>query len=220
MTTGKRAIAYHRPLNSSFGDRFEATMTDRRVEIGVGSRRFHFAMRSSRFHRSAAPPPRAGVGYEGSALWRAMGYLGCASLALGLVFVSGSMLRASPPVNPYAIVMPIGDKALPATAAHKAKPRRIAKAVPVIAPAPVAAPAASTDWSADAAFDVGDGTIASLTSSPDIATLPTSNGERAVAVYGPARRIGGKSCRDVSVFVRGSDGKVSVSPATQCDAVR
>jgi hypothetical protein len=220
MTTGARIIAYHAPLAPSFGDRFEATMTNREVMIGLGSRRFQFTMRSSRFHRSARRPRRAGEGYESTALWRVMGYLGCASLALGLVFVSGSVLRAAPPVAAYAVVMPIGDKAAPATPRHKAKPRRAIPVVPTISSAPAAAVTDVTDWSVEPAFDAGDGTLTPTLPSPDVATLPTTNGERAVAVYGPSRRVGGKSCRDVSVFVRGTDNKVSVSPTLQCDAAR
>ena len=94
MTT---AVLYHRPAVSSLGERFEATMTNRQVEIGFGSKRLHFTMRSSRLRRSARS---TGKGQSGSMLWRAMGYVGCASVGLGLVFVSGSILRAAPPVEP------------------------------------------------------------------------------------------------------------------------
>ena len=108
-------------------------MINRQMEIGFGSKRFHFTMRSSRFHRSARP---AGNGQGGSVLWRAMGYVGCASLALGLVFVSGSVLRASPPVADYAVVMPIDAKiALPRraqgeTAANSCAPSRSRPSAP------------------------------------------------------------------------------------------
>jgi len=218
MTTGARIIAYHRPLASSFGDRFEATMTNRQVEIGFGSRRLHFTMQSSRFHRSARPSRQAGDGHGGSALWRAMGYIGCASLALGLVFVAGSALRASPPVAEYAVVMLIDAKFAPVAPRHKAKPRQLVRAKPATPFAP--ATKAVEDWSVAPASDADGADLGIVRPDPDVATLPTVNGERAVAVYGPSRRIGGKSCRDVSVFVRGTDGKVSVSPATQCEAAR
>ena len=215
MTTGTRTIAYHAPLSPSFGDGFDATMIDRRMEIGFGSQRFHFAMRSSRFHRSTQRPGRDD---GGSVLWRAMGYVGCASLALGLVFVSGSMLRASPPVDPYAVVMPIDAKAAPVTPRYKAKVRPVVRAK-VVAPA---APAANPfeGWSLAPASASDDAAVGIARPDPDVATLPTVNGERAVAVYGPSRSVGGKSCRDVSVFVRGTDGKVSVSPTTKCEAAR
>lgn len=214
MTTGARTIAYHATL-SSFGERFEATMTNRQVEVGFGSKRFHFTMRSSRFHRSAR---LAGNGQGGSALWRAMGYIGCASLALGLVFVSGSVLRASPPLSGYAVVMPIDAKAVPIAPRHKAKPRRLVRIQPVTPIMPVAN--AIEDWSVAPASDMDDASAGIARPEPDVATLPTVNGERAVAVYGPSRRVEGKSCRDVSLFVRGADGKVSVSPTTECKAVR
>lgn len=214
MTTGARAIAFHTALSSP-GERFEATMINRQVEVGFGSKRFHFTMRSSRFHRSARG---AGNDQPGSALWRAMGYLGCASLALGLVFVSGSVLRASPPVSQYAVVMPIEAKAVSIAPRHKAKARRLVRIQPVTPIAPVAD--AVEDWSVAPASDTGDVVSGIARPEADVATLPTVNGERAVAVYGPLRRIEGKSCRDVSVFVRGADGKVSVSPTTECKAAR
>lgn len=210
------AVAYHRPLISSFGEGFEATMTDRRMEIGFGSKRFHFAMRSSRFRRSAAA---GGGGRGGSALWRAMGYVGCASLALGVVVLSGSVLRASPPADLYAVTMPIDAKAAPIVPTRKAKPRPIVRARPV-APIPPIMPVLGTadDWSVAPQSDASDAGLAIARPDPDVATLPTVNGERAVAVYGPARIVGGKSCRDVSVFVRDMDGKVSASPTTECKA--
>ncbi|MEO5937416.1 MAG: hypothetical protein ABIQ43_00230 [Sphingomonas sp.] len=215
MTTGVRTIAYHRPPGPWSGDRFEATMTNRQVELGFGSKRLHFTMRSSRFHRSAR---RAADGHGGSMLWRAMGYIGCASLALGLVVVSGSVLRASPPVAEYAVVMPIAAKLPSVAPRHKAKPRQVVSAKPVTRFAPLQNPVA--DWSLAPASDANDANLGIARPDPDVATLPTVNGERAVAVYGPSRSVGGKSCRDVSVFVRGTDGKVSVSPATQCEAAR
>ena len=211
MTT---AIVYHRPVVSSLGERFEATMTNRQVEIGFGSKRFHFTMRSSRFHRSAR---QSDNGQGSSALWRAMGYVGCASLALGVVFVSGSMLRASPPVDPYAVVMPIDAKAVPVAPKHITKPRAIVHAKRLITPL---LPVTNTaeDWSVAPASDANDAGLGITRPDPDVATLPTVNGERAVAVYGPTRMVGGKECRDVSVFVRDIDGKVSASPTTECKA--
>ncbi len=206
-----RMIAYHAPQPLPFGDRFEATMIDRRLEIGFGSKRFHFAMRSSRFHRSTHPD---GSGQGGSMLWRAMGYIGCASLALGLVFVSGSMLRASPPIDPYAVVLPIASKAAPAAPKHRAKPRSLVRARTT---GPVAAGMnRNEDWSVAPPSDADDAATGIARPAPDVATLPTVNGERAVAVYGPTRIVGGKSCRDVNVFVRDVDGKVSASPTTEC----
>jgi len=205
------AVIYHRPAASSLGDRFEATMINRQVEIGFGSKRFHFSMRSSRLHRSARP---ASGGAGGSFVWRAMGYVGCASLALGIVFVSGSMLRASPPVEPYAVTLPIDAKVAPAAPRHKAKPRPIVRAKPMITPlAPLTTSAA--DWSVAASDPDAEG-LAAVRPTADVATLPTINGERAVAVYGPMRIVGGKACRDVNVFVRDMDGKISASPTTEC----
>lgn len=206
-------IAYHAPIASSLGDRFEATMVNRQVEIGFGAKRFHFIMRSSKFHRAAKP---AVGGAGGSVLWRAMAYVGCASVALGLVFVSGSMLRASPPVAAYAVTMPIDAKTAPAAPRHKAKPRELVRAKLTAPIVPMMAPA--EDWSVEPPADIGDSAPGLSRPEPDVATLPTVNGERAVAVYGPLRTVGGKSCRDVSVFVRGTDGKVSVSPTTECKA--
>lgn len=215
MTTGVRTIAYHRAPETPFSERFEATMIDRRVEIGFGSHRLHFAMRSSRFRRSADPRGRTA---GGSVLWRAMGYVGCASLALGFVFVSGSMLRASPPVADYAVVLPIDAKVAAVTPRHKVKSRQLVRAKPV---APTTAVADSVvDWSVAPATDVGDSSLGIVRPDPDVATLPTVNGERAVAVYGPVRRVGGKSCRDVNVFVRDVDGKVSALPTTECKVAR
>ena len=210
-----RTIAYHRPLASSLGDRFEATMTNRQVEIGFGAKRFHFTMKSSRLHRSARLDHG---GHGGSIVWRVMGYVGCASLALAMVFVSGSVLRAAPPVDPYAVVMPIDARAMVAAPRHKAKPRHVVRAKPTTPFAP--ATDAAEDWSVTPATDMDDTGLGIARPDPDVATLPTVNGERAVAVYGPLRRIGGKSCRDVSVFVRDLDGKVAVSPATECKAAR
>lgn len=214
MTTGARTIAYHRPTASSLGERFEATMTNHQVTIGLGSRRLHFTVRSSRLRRTVAPLHDT----QGSALWHVMGYLGCASLALGMVFVSGSVLRASPPVDAYAVVMPLDDKAAPATLRHKAKPRRAVQVVPAVSHKPTAAVADDVDWSIKPAVDAGDGTY--TPASADVAALPAANGKRAVAVYGPRRTVGGKSCRDVSVFVRGTDNNVSVSPTVECEAGR
>lgn len=190
-------------------------MISRQVDVGFGSKRFHFTMQSSRFHRSArqADRPRSG-----SALWRAMGYFGCASLALGLVFVAGSALRASPPADPYAVVLPIDAKLASIAPRHKAKPRQAVRTKPATPFAPAAN--AVEDWSVTPASDTDEAGLGIARPDPDVTTLPTVNGERAVAVYGPRRLIGGKSCRDVSVFVRGSDGKVSVSPASQCGAAR
>lgn len=204
------AVVYHRPMASSFGERFEATMTNRQVEIGFGSKRFNFTMRSSRLHRSARS---VGASQGGSLLWRAMGYVGCASLALGTVVASGSMLRASPPVDPYAVVMPIDAKAAPATPKHKAKPRPVARTKPIALITPLAP---VDDWSVTPVADTNDGNLGLARPDPDVATLPTVNGERAVAVYGPTRIVGGKACRDVNVFVRDVDGKISASPATEC----
>jgi len=216
MTTGARTITYHRPLTPSFGERFDATMTDRQMEIGFGSRRLHFTMRSSRIHRSTQG---AGSDQSGSVVWRAMGYIGCASLALGLVFVSGSVLRASPPVAGYAVVMPIDAKtAIPNPPRHKAKPRQLVRAKPITPLMPVTN--AADDWSVAPASNIDDAGLSIARPDSDVATLPTTNGERAVAVYGPTRTVGGKSCRDVSVFVRGSDGKVSVAPTTECKVAR
>ncbi|MBS0479978.1 MAG: hypothetical protein JSR79_11850 [Proteobacteria bacterium] len=215
MTTGMRTIAYQAPVAACFGDRFEATMINRRVEIGFGSKRFYFTMRSSRFRRSVAP---ATIGQGGSILWRAMGLIGCASLGLGLVFVSGGVLRASPPVVEYAVVVPIDAK--PARVPPRARPkaRQFVRVKPVTPRAPVTN--AVEDWSVAAPSNTSDAGAGLARPDPDIATLPTVNGERAVAVYGPYRRVGGKSCRDVSLFVRDVDGKVSASPSTQCEGVR
>ncbi|QDZ08400.1 hypothetical protein FPZ24_13735 [Sphingomonas panacisoli] len=212
MTTGVRPIVYHRPLVSSFGDGFEATMTNRQVEIGFGSKRFHFTMRSSRFHRPAKQENR---GQGASVLWRAMGYVGCASLALGLVFASGSVLRASPPVAGYEVVMPIDTKVALVKPKHKAKPRPIVRAAPITPFTPM-----PYNWAVSPAADSDDTGLAIERPDPDVAALPTVNGERAVAVYGTPRIVGGKSCRDVSVFVRDVEGKVSVSPTTECKAAR
>ena len=215
MTNGVHPTVYRPAPMSYLGDGFEAMTTHRQVEIGFGSKRFHFAMRSSRFRRSTRP---AGGGNGGSILWRAMGYVGCASLALGLVFVSGGMLRASSPVDPYAVVMPIDAKVAGVVSKHKARPRQIVRAKPVVP----FAPAANIDenWSVSPATEAAGGDPGIARPDPDVATLPTVNGERAVAVYGPSRLVGGKSCRDVSVFVRGTDGKVGVSPTTECKAAR
>lgn len=214
MSNGVHTIAYHPRLDPSFGERFAATMIDRRVEIGFGSKRFHFAMRSSRFHRSTQP---IGDATGGSMLWRAMGYVGCASLALGLVFVSGSVLRASPPVAPYAVTLPIDAKSAPVAPRHKAKPRQLVRTKPIVTPlAPVTDTAG--DWSF--ASDDDGATLGIARPASDVATLPTVNGERAVAVYGPTRIVDGKACRDVNVFVRDMDGKVSASPTTECKAAR
>lgn len=215
MTTGVRTIAHHRPVGASLGERFEATMINRQVEIGFGSKRFHFTIQSSRFHRSARPAVRA---HGGSVVWRAMGYIGCASLALGLVFVSGGVLRASPPLAEYAVVMPIDAKLPPPATQPKAKSRQIVRTKPATPSAPVANPIG--DWSVTPVSDATDASLGIARPDPDVATLPTVNGERAVAVYGPSRSVGGKSCRDVSVFVRGTDGKVSVSPTSECRAMR
>lgn len=214
MSTGGRTIAYRIPPVAPFGDRFEATMVNREMEIGFGSKRVHFTMRSSRLRRATGPSGDRG----GSVLWRAMGYVGCASLALGLIFVSGSMLRASPSVDPYAVVMPIDAKAAPVTPELRAKPRQIVRTKMTTSRVP--ATKAASDWSVEPAPAAEEIYSGIARPEPDVATLPTVNGERAVAVYGPARVVGGKSCRDVSVFLRETDGNVSVSPTTECKAAR
>jgi hypothetical protein len=212
MTSGARTIAYHNPVASSFGERFEATTMSRQLRIGIGSRSFHFAMQSTRLHRSSAPARPA----AGSALWRAMGYVGCASLALGVVFVSGSMLRASPPVEAYAVVMPIEAKAALVAPLHKAKPRPAVRAKAITPFVPIVT--ASDDWSVAPPSDLNGADPGLARPDADVATLPTVNGERAVAVYGATRIVDGKACRDVTVFVRDVDGKVSASPSTACKA--
>ncbi|MBN8816679.1 MAG: hypothetical protein J0J06_14675 [Sphingomonas sp.] len=212
------AVVYHRPVASSFGERFEATMTNRQVEIGFGSKQFHFTMRSSRLRRSSRPMGHAAEERGGSMWWRVMGLVGCASLALGLLFVAGGMLKASPPAVDYAVVMPIDAKAMRTAPRAKAKERQIVRTKTIATPTP--APNIVDDWSVTPASDVEGVGTGIVRPDPDVATLPTINGERAVAVYGPSRSVDGKSCRDVSVFVRDMDGKVSVSPTTECKTAR
>ena len=214
--------AYHGTAVPSVGRDvgFETAASNRRVTIGLGSRRFYIGVQSSHYRRIAKPPQAGSSGFESTALWRAMGYIGCASLALCMVIATGGVLRAAPLVSGYAVVLPIGDKAASPKPRHRAKPRRAAQIMPAVARPPVAAIADAADWSVDPAVDSGDVGLLPVRPDSDVATLPTTNGERAVAVYGPPRREGGKSCRDVSVFVRGTDGKVSMSPSVQCGAAR
>ena len=205
-------------LQYDSGKYFERTIASRKFAIGFGSKRVYFEFENSRYHWSVGQPRRLLDGRESSRKIGWLGYTGFALLAFGVIFASGNMLRASVPTRQYSVVMPFPAEIVPITPGHKAHTRRPARAgIEGQRPAPAKISNAAI---AEPLIEPSGAGTGQAGPDEDIETLPAKNGERAVAVYGPRRSVGGKSCRDVSLFVRGTDGKVSVSPITRCEPGR
>jgi hypothetical protein len=207
----------------SFDDRdFEATITKRGLAIYLGSRRFYVGMENARYRFSRGQGHAPSDPRESSGIWRRMGYAGSGLLLFCLIFASANMLRASAPASQYSVVIPIPENTASVDPRHSAHARRLARVrigEPRL-PRVEADNAGASLADPQPARSDGDISVGQPDHDADIEDLPAKDGERALEVYGPRRQVGNKSCRDASVFVRGTDGKVSMSPVVRCEPQR